>query len=829
MSVKNRLILLASVLLIGIIVVGAIAFKATSSWESDMTKVGEDRIPGVVYLSNLNRERMVIRAQTLNVYAFENNYSASSNFQDIASQRAKSWKIIEENFEKFVNLPRASEKGRQAVAKLNDEYKAWRNIYVTLDGIISKLINNSDSQIQKNLFEEYRKAVASMVPISNAMGATMDELTSTNLTNTTNMIDNANSTAHFFLIIVVIAILVSIIVGAILTFTTINSIISSLTKVSVGLDGFFAFINRQTSTISHIELNSQDEFGQMANEVNNAIDKTVKEIEQDNKLIAEIDDIIEKVDNGFYFYTIKGTSSNPMTNSIKDKVNQLVTGTNQQIQLVVDTLVRYGESDFNYVYDPKANENMNGSFGSLVASTMLIGNNVSELIGMIVNAGEKLNIDTDILEETSNNLARSSNEQAASLEETAAALEEITSTIINNNENINKILINSKELNNSVDIGQNLANQTALSMEEINTQVNLINDAITVIDQIAFQTNILSLNAAVEAATAGEAGKGFAVVAGEVRNLASRSADAAREIKAIVENATSKANQGKSISNDMIKGYQALNQNIQSTVHLINDIANASKEQQEGLEQINDAVTELDQATQQNAAEASKISDLVQEVSKLSNDLVTAASRAKFKPEARQQVSDVELVFQTAKLKNDHIRFKMTNFHKLDDRKAVTVTDHHSCALGKWVDEQLRANKPFTKTSSWQEFMNNHLTVHQKVKEYMDKSALNATNHELKKISQEIEHATIGVFKGLNQVKIDNGKAIKEETTKHSIHQISHTKDVKSASKHVVKKPIAKPISSSHTHSGSCCTPTATKIKPIVSSHGSKDTEWEAF
>ncbi|MFW2608565.1 methyl-accepting chemotaxis protein, partial [Aliarcobacter butzleri] len=91
--------------------------------------------------------------------------------------------------------------------------------------------------------------------------------------------------------------------------------------------------------------------------------------------------------------------------------------------------------------------------------------------------------------------------------------------------------------------------------------VNLINEAIGVIDNIAFQTNILSLNAAVEAATAGEAGKGFAVVAGEVRNLASRSAEAAKEIKAIVENATSKANQGKSIATNMIEGYKELNQN----------------------------------------------------------------------------------------------------------------------------------------------------------------------------------------------------------------------------------------------------------------------------
>ena len=107
-----------------------------------------------------------------------------------------------------------------------------------------------------------------------------------------------------------------------------------------------------------------------------------------------------------------------------------------------------------------------------------------------------------------------------------------------------------------------------------------------VIDQIAFQTNILSLNAAVEAATAGEAGKGFAVVAQEVRNLASRSAEAANEIKALVGTATQKANDGKKISDEMIKGYEELNENITQTISLINDVEAASKEQQTGIEQI---------------------------------------------------------------------------------------------------------------------------------------------------------------------------------------------------------------------------------------------------
>jgi methyl-accepting chemotaxis protein len=178
--------------------------------------------------------------------------------------------------------------------------------------------------------------------------------------------------------------------------------------------------------------------------------------------------------------------------------------------------------------------------------------------------------------------------------------------------------------------GRNLATKTSDAMDQIDAQVTAINEAITVIDQIAFQTNILSLNAAVEAATAGEAGKGFAVVAQEVRNLASRSADAANEIKSLVQNATDKANEGKKVSDDMIHGYESLNENFNQTILLIEDVSKASKEQMTGIEQINDAVTLLDKSTQENAHEANSVSLIAQDVSKMANDLVSDAQTKKF-------------------------------------------------------------------------------------------------------------------------------------------------------------------------------------------------------
>ncbi|WP_258237634.1 methyl-accepting chemotaxis protein, partial [Arcobacter sp. CECT 9188] len=224
--------------------------------------------------------------------------------------------------------------------------------------------------------------------------------------------------------------------------------------------------------------------------------------------------------------------------------------------------------------------------------------------------GLTLQDSSKILLENVNSLNISSNEAASSLEETAAALEEITSNIRNNTQNIAKMSNLSTEVTRSSKLGEELANKTTIAMDEINTQVNLVNEAISIIDQIAFQTNILSLNAAVEAATAGEAGLGFSVVAQEVRNLASRSAEAAKEIKDIVEKATIKANEGKEIANSMIEGYKELNTNVSQTIDLISDIQNSSKEQLLGIEQINDAVNTLDQQTQQNANIAAQAHDI---------------------------------------------------------------------------------------------------------------------------------------------------------------------------------------------------------------------------
>jgi len=249
---------------------------------------------------------------------------------------------------------------------------------------------------------------------------------------------------------------------------------------------------------------------------------------------------------------------------------------------------------------------------------------------MIMNTGDSLKESTHTLSTASNQLSTSSNQQAASLEETAAALEQITANIKGNTEASNEMSSLAGYVTKSAQNGHSLANETAVAMDDINAQVSSINEAIEVIDQIAFQTNILSLNAAVEAATAGEAGKGFAVVAGEVRNLASRSAEAAKEIKELVEKATQKTNTGKQISDNMITGYEELNQNINLTIEKIEQVANASKEQETGIVQINDAINSLDQQTQKNAAVATETQEIATNTAALAKEIVSEVDKKEF-------------------------------------------------------------------------------------------------------------------------------------------------------------------------------------------------------
>jgi methyl-accepting chemotaxis protein len=389
---------------------------------------------------------------------------------------------------------------------------------------------------------------------------------------------------------------------SIFSFFIAKDIILKIVLLDNGLSDFFRYLNKETVELKMISIESDDEIGRMSKVINQNIKKIQKLISQDHELIEDVKKIANEVKNGKLDLRVRKNTQNENLEELKNIFNDMLETTSRNVCSDINKIARvlknYGQYDFrDRIVDDSGNvvEGLNNL--AQIINDMLVENKLN---------GLKLSENSNVLLTNVDKLNVSSNEAAASLEQTAASLEQITSNIRSNTENIAKMSTYSNSVTYSAKEGEKLANETTLAMDEINIQVNSINEAIAVIDQIAFQTNILSLNAAVEAATAGEAGRGFAVVAQEVRNLANRSAEAAREIKNIVENATKKANDGKEIAGYMIEGYKELNKNILNTINLISDIEMSSKEQLTGIEQINCAVTQLDQQTQQNAVIASQ-------------------------------------------------------------------------------------------------------------------------------------------------------------------------------------------------------------------------------
>ena len=552
--------------------------------------------------------------------------------------------------------------------------------------------------------------------------------------------------------IIIQIILIVLVVSAILSFIASYMVNKVIIVPLSTLTGTVKALTRFSSADQKINIDTKDEIGDLARYFNEYLESIRKVVAQDQQIVEESEKAIEMVRAGFFSYKVESNSKNRSTNDLKNSINELIDDLDSKFTEVNKCIIEYGKNNFDYDFQA---ENAAGKMGTLVTGTKSVGNNISELLATIMQSGESLSQNIRVLTDSANSLSTSSNKQAASLEETAASVEEITTNIQNSASNIAKMKEIDEVVMNSATSGQKLAHQTVNSMEEINKEVTSIAEAISVIDQIAFQTNILSLNAAVEAATAGEAGKGFAVVAQEVRNLAARSADAAREIKDIVENATSKANQGKQIADKMIIGYDELQNAILQTKVIIDDVSLASSEQEKGISQINDAISVLDKNTQENANDATNIAALAEDVKHLSENLIAVANNARFKDKAKEQIGDVHLVNKLNDYKLQYILFKENSFDKLKNNDISVDKDFN---LNNWIMQSERDNELFTQTQNWTKIKELHQEVGVDVRKFLEQNSKNVSNEELIVIAQNIETTTAKIFEALDQVKIEKSE-----------------------------------------------------------------------
>jgi methyl-accepting chemotaxis protein len=417
-----------------------------------------------------------------------------------------------------------------------------------------------------------------------------------------------------------------------------------------------------------------------------------KDRTEEVKVEAEVGDIVGAAVNGDFTRRIELAGKEGFFKQLAEGINQLMNTASVGLDEVVRVLGALAKGDLS---ETITNE-YHGTFGQLKDDSNLTVEQLTGIVTQIKDATEAINTAAKEISQGNTDLSQRTEEQASSLEETASSMEELTSTVKQNAENAkqaNQLAIGASDV--AVKGGQ-VVSQVVTTMSSITESSKKIVDIISVIDGIAFQTNILALNAAVEAARAGEQGRGFAVVATEVRNLAQRSAAAAKEIKTLISDSVEKVQNGSVLVEQAGKTMDEIVTAVKRVTDIMSEITAASQEQSSGIEQVNQAVTQMDEVTQQNAA-------LVEQ----------AAAAAESLEEQAQNLAQAVAIFKLAEAAEEFVErrspTRATNVERLPQKPAVKPAVRKQAAAPAEAGKPKLAPKPRKAAAGggddeWQEF-----------------------------------------------------------------------------------------------------------------------------
>ncbi|MFZ3052479.1 MAG: methyl-accepting chemotaxis protein [Sulfuricurvum sp.] len=558
MNVRSKLLMLLGIMLAGLLLIGAIGVKTANSIADADASLYEKNSVGISTVSKFLSDFKDVR---ISYYQMK---LGSMSFSDY---KAKANVFFTENFQNFnqkrenIYVDSKDKNNHDDLKKLIANYKEAYETFIHLSdsGASAEQI---DSHL-KNVFAPAGKAVGDKIIII------IDDLNAKSKISSETNAEIASTGNMEIIITAMIALILSLYIG----FLIINEITKSVSSIQNGLITFFHFLNRETSKTERINLESNDEFGQMAKVINENIIKIEAEVSADNRLVAEAKHTISRVQHGWYSEYIEATTTNPSLEEFKNGVNAMIRATKEHFVAMNVILEQYASHDYTKEL-ALSNIEKGGVFEILINDINTLRHSIITMLGSSQTNAQSLLERTNTLKQGMEHLSSASMQQVASIEETAAAMEHITAAI----------------------------NDTSEQTQRVGEQSSQIKAVIGIISDIADQTNLLALNAAIEAARAGEHGRGFAVVADEVRKLAERTQKSLAEINASVG---------------------LLTQSIM-------DIGSSISEQASGITQVNIAITQIDKATQYNANIAETIDTTAKEVEIMSQDMLNEVRKNRF-------------------------------------------------------------------------------------------------------------------------------------------------------------------------------------------------------
>lgn len=411
------------------------------------------------------------------------------------------------------------------------------------------------------------------------------------------------------------------------------------------------------------------------------LDKT-----QDHQLLQEVNGAVESAKQGLLNKRIDLAGVTGLAKQLSQAMNEMLESIEKPINDAVGVGISLSEGDLTQHMEGQ----YMGRFAALKDSLNVAVDNLASMMIQTKTATRAVAEGANEIKNSSLDLNARTQNQAAALEETAASMEQMTATVKHNADNARQAESATETATSQAESGVKVMDNAITSMEQIHKSSQKINDIIGLIDSIAFQTNLLALNAAVEAARAGEHGRGFAVVASEVRNLAGKSAEAAKEIRVLIEDTVKKVSEG---TNHVKGSGQALNDiagTIKNVNRIIEEIARSSNEQAEGVSQVNQAITAIDTAVQQNAAlveESTATAEGLGEMAGLMNQNVSQFIVNENAIHLGTALKTGNFDFATARRSHRQWRVKVRAYINDIDIKfdRASAADGAFCALGKWL------------------------------------------------------------------------------------------------------------------------------------------------